>query len=184
MALDTRRGRLFALAPGPARKVVAAIDSEALVPTGGGRLYTIDVRNGSVLRVTAIGRNPTGLAVDDRSGHVFVATTGPLGITTVRSGASASNDAWVEDGGGTLTEVDGASGAIVGTMGVGVLPRLVAVDGATGRVFVASDGGLVRTADPWRWVPGWLRRHIPFVPPPPARSSEPPSLSTVAGSPS
>ena len=184
MALDTRHGRLFALALGPARKVVTAIGGEALVPTGGGRLYTIDAHRGSVLHVTTIGRNPTGLAVDDRSGHVFVATTGPLGLTTVRSSASASSDAWVADGGGTLTEVDGASGAIVDTMGVGGLPRLVAVDEATGRVFVASDGGLVRASDPWRWLPGWLRRYTPFVPPPPARRSEPPSLSTLAGSPS
>ncbi len=75
--------------------------------------------------------------------------------------------AYVAAGGDTLTVLDAGSGAVRRTLYVGPELGAVAVDEATGHVIALSAGGRERVPDPWGWLPAWLRRLLPFVPPPP-----------------
>ena len=42
----------------------------------------------------------------------------------------------------------------------------MAVDEATGHVIGLTFGGQVPIPDRWSWLPPWLRRRLPFLPPP------------------
>lgn len=70
--------------------------------------------------------SPHAVAVDVRTGHVFVTDSGGSGV------------------GGSVHMVDGATGTVLRTVAVGPSPRGVAVDGRTGRVFVANWGHTYR----------------------------------------
>jgi len=72
-----------------------------------------------------VGGYATAVAVDPRTGHAFVAA---------EPAERYSNDP------GTLTTLDLSTGAILHTAPVGVGPRMVVVDSASGRVFVLNDG--------------------------------------------
>jgi len=41
----------------------------------------------------------------------------------------------------------------------------MAVDERTGHVFVLNGPRTVPVPDPWAWLPAWLRRRLPFLPP-------------------
>jgi hypothetical protein len=49
---------------------------------------------------------------------------------------------------------------------VGVAANGMAVDERDGRVFVINGPSSVTLPDPWAWLPVWLRRRVPFLPPP------------------
>jgi len=57
----------------------------------------------------------------------------------------------------------------VQTEGVGANPGAVFVDSGAGRVAVLNQGGPADISDPWRWMPAWLRRLVPLLPPAPPR---------------
>jgi len=139
----------------------------------------VDARSGRVFRA---GRVRAGYEVADmldaRTGHVIRSI--PLAIPMSAIGA-ATVDAHsgrlivVSDGrmngpgsfigSGSVTVVDVPS-SISHRVSVGVHPVAVAVDERTGHVFVVNGGGVVRDADRWGWLPGWLHDKLPFLPPP------------------
>lgn len=72
---------------------------------------------------------PQSIAVDGRSGRVFVVSAGALDATT---GAPR--------GRGWVTVLDGATGRVLNRSTVGVAPAAIAVDAVRGRVFVVNNG--------------------------------------------
>lgn len=66
-AVDTRRGRVF---------VVNTNTNSAFAPRGRGSISVLDARDGAVLRTVAVGVLPTGVAVDEQTGHVVVTSIG------------------------------------------------------------------------------------------------------------
>jgi DNA-binding beta-propeller fold protein YncE len=79
-------------------------------------------------RTVHVGMDAGGLAISERSGHVFVIVPGPH---TGRHYACA----------GTVQMLSARSGALLRTVMVSTGPSQVAVDDTTGRVFILSIGG-------------------------------------------
>jgi YVTN family beta-propeller protein len=170
---------------------------------------TLDISTGAVLGTTPVGRAPQVLAVDTRTGHVFVVNTGDgtVSVLDARSGAllrtvaigpnpramaidERTGRVFVALAGPTspgsvfmsassVRVLDARSGSILRTVTIGPDPRAVAVDEAIGRAFVVSGGGRVRAADAWGGVLLWLRRWLPFLPPLGPRTHWVPSGVTV-----
>jgi DNA-binding beta-propeller fold protein YncE len=79
-------------------------------------------------RTVRVGMDAGGLAVSERTGHVFVIVAGPH---TGRHYACA----------GTVQMLSARSGALLRTVTVSTGPSQIAVDDTTGRVFILSIGG-------------------------------------------
>ena len=156
--INARNGhtlRTIVLGPPPGRVVAVAVDTRAkhvialnLPPTiaGGpqptlGGLAMIDSTTGRLTRTIAL-RNPAALSMDERTGHVLVATDGSIQVR------------------------DGANGGLLRTITTGVSPSAMVVDGRSGRAILIRSDGAARDPDAWAWVPGWLRARLPFVPQP------------------
>jgi DNA-binding beta-propeller fold protein YncE len=140
--LDARSGRVFVI-----------ISSLATGPLPGS-VIVLDARNGAVVRRVPLGGSPGPLVVDERVGRVVVLTRG-----------------WP----GTINHVsilDARTGALLRTLPVGVRANGMAVDERNGHVFVIHGPGFVIVPDSWSWLPAWLRRRLPFLPPP-GRHSRP-----------
>lgn len=130
-------------------------------PTG--RLFTIDgiqgvVRildgaSGRLLGTVSVGGTPANMVIDQLSGQAFLACVGPL------------NQARQPMGNGTVSMLDGRSGAVIRTVAVGRSPFGVAIDPREQRVLVFNNGGQTAPVpDPWSWIPGRLRQVLPFIP--------------------
>lgn len=105
ITVDAQTGRAFVTAPslpGLIGKTVSVLDTSA----------------GTLLRTVAVGANPTGVAVDTRSGHVFVGNA--------------------DDG--TVSMLDARSGVVLRTIAVGGPLGVMAVDATTARLFVPNPG--------------------------------------------
>jgi DNA-binding beta-propeller fold protein YncE len=114
-----------------------------------------DVRTGATLWTYSGAIQALGdFAVDEQTGRVFV----------VDRGATSDSGAHLEAG--AVVVLDGRSGARRSTVPVGVYPGSLVIDASTGHAVVVDDGGLVRVIDSWSWLPAWLRRCLPFFPPP------------------
>jgi len=100
----------------------------------GDTMYTLDTRTGALLGTTAIPFNPLAIGVDNRGGHIFVASAG---------GMKAGSTTFL--GPGTVSMLDARSGTVLRRIRVGVRPNAIAVDGATRRVFIVNGGQLGRT---------------------------------------
>jgi DNA-binding beta-propeller fold protein YncE len=134
--LDVRSGRVF-------------VDVMSLAQgPGPGSIIVLDARSGAVVRRVAVGDDPGPVVVDERVGRVVVLTGGLPG--TINSVSIL--DAW--------------TGAILRTLPVGVAANGMAVDERNGRVVVINGPSSVILPDPWAWLPVWLRRRVPFLPPP------------------
>jgi DNA-binding beta-propeller fold protein YncE len=147
--LDARRGRVFVL-----------ISSFASGPRPGS-VFVLDARNGAVVRKVALAGSPGRVAVDERAGCVVVLTGG-----------------WP----GTINRVsilDARTGALLRTLPVSVAAHAMAVDERTGHVFVINRPGFVIVPDSWAWLPAWLPRRLPFLPPPGRHSRPVPSGVTM-----
>jgi len=104
--------------------------------SGESRITVLDAGSGRVVHVFSLGHRafvPTTYgaplaAVDPRTGRVFVPTSRQLGSDGVPEGP------------GTVTVLDGRSGALLRTLPVGHAPFAVALDGRTRRVFVSNYG--------------------------------------------
>ena len=147
--LDARSGRVF---------VVIRSLAQAPLP---GSIIVLDARNGAVVRRVALGGSPGLVAVDERAGRVIVLTRG-----------------WP----GTINHVsilDARTGAILHTLPVGVAAHAMAVDERNGHVFVINGPGFVILPDSWAWLPSWLRRRLPFLPPPGGHSRSVPAGVTM-----
>jgi DNA-binding beta-propeller fold protein YncE len=158
--LDTRRGVVmrnvavgqgqFAGLPlleGRSGRVFVVIRSGAIGPRPGS-VFVLDARNGAVVRKVALGGSPGRVAVDERAGRVVVLTGGWPG--TINSASI----------------LDARTGAILHTLPVGAAAHGMAVDERNGRVLVINGPGFVILPDSWAWLPAWLRRRLPFLPPP------------------
>ncbi len=162
---DARTGHVFTTTLGPLRVVAMGARNSAArtqVPAGDGSLRMLDARSGALLRSVPIGPFTTGVAVDERRGRVYVLS---VGFADARGGLTRP---------GTLNVVDERSGQIVRTLVVGAVPATLALDRRHDRLLVGCYGAVGGTADdPWGWVPGPVRRLLPFLPRPPAPTSTP-----------
>jgi len=123
LAVDPRTGRAFvALEPVSARAVAAEV---ALV----------DVRRG-VLRIVPVGLNPVAIAIDAHTRRVFVSCSGPL-----------RPDGYEPRGRGSITVLDADTGRLVRTERGVQYPDQLAVDEASGRVFVLNLHRVLNSAD-------------------------------------
>ncbi len=166
MATDARTGHVFVTTQGSAPRAIG-VASVALRPVGLGRVAMLDARTGALLRLIGVGVAPGAVAVDGRSGRVFVANAGPVD----RLGNASEP--------GTVSVLDARSGAVLRTVTVGLDPDSIAVDERAGRAFVVSVGGALRTPDAWGWLPRGLRRWAPFLPPPGPRTRVEPSTVSM-----
>ena len=113
-----------------------------------GSVFVLDARSGTLIRTVALSDSPGPLVVDERAGRVVVLT-----------------GSWP----GTINHVsilDARTGALLRTLPVGVAANGMAVDERNGHVFVINGPGFVTLPDRWAWLPAWLRRRLPFLPPP------------------
>ena len=164
--LDTRTGRLLRTIALPSMPIATAVDEQAghlfvslLGPVtlsdprslGSGMVEMLDERSGAILRVSDVGSMPGPLVVDTQRHRVLVATVGALD--------SAGNPL----GPGTLNVLDAQTGAVIGTIPVGMAPGDIALDERAQRALVLNFGGTVPLPDAWGWLPPQLRRRLPFV---------------------
>lgn len=110
VAVDSRWGRAFVVQQGD-------LDPYNN-PVGSGRVDVIDLRSEKLLPAVTVGMSPVAVAVDERSGHAFVANYGESSVTTL----------------------DVRHGTVLGVVAVGPGPRVMATDGRGGRVLVANEG--------------------------------------------
>jgi YVTN family beta-propeller protein len=149
--LDESTGRVLRTAPITGVPAVLVEDPQSghvfVGPTseGGaiaGRLSVLDATSGAVLRSIDLLRaqgvalgdlDVQGLAVDARTGHVFVAWTGTYQVEPTASGVSM---------------LDAASGALLKRIAVGEFPTAVVVDEQMGHAFVTHRDVVNSTGDP------------------------------------
>jgi len=125
-----------------------------------GSVSVLDTRDGRIVRTLTIGGEPRGLAVDARTGHLFVADaarntvsmfvadTGVLvrRVAVGRSPVGIAVDARtghvfvVNQGSGTVSMLDARSSRTVRTIPVGNIPARIAADPGTGHIFVGNMG--------------------------------------------
>jgi len=157
---DERAGHVFTTTLGSMRLVTTRTPSGTVhtqVPAGWGSLRMLDARSGALLRTVPIGPATTGVAVDARRGRVYVLN---VGVADAHYGLTRP---------GTLSVVDERSGQVVRTLTVGVVPLSLALDRRHDRLLVGCVGAFGGTPDdPWGWVPGPVRRLLPFLPRPSA----------------
>jgi hypothetical protein len=145
--LGPRPGTLAALCLDPrARRVVTL----SLPPYHGGgpspgrvvgQVSLLDPRSGRLLRTVTLAA-PYGLSCDPRTGQILV------------GGAQGAR------------VLDGRTGRLHGTLPTGPF-QAMAVDAQTAQAVLLVERGVAPPADPWAWVPGWLRRRLPLLPAPP-----------------
>lgn len=156
--VDTGRGTLLrtsSVASGPyAIAAVARTGRIFVVGANGASVSVLDAGTGRLLRTVGVGPLPVGVGVDPRADRVYVACQG------------AATNVGLPVGPGSLVVLDARSGAALNSRSVGGVPVAVAVDPATARIVVASRGGMGDASGAATWVPGWLRRWLPFLPAP------------------
>lgn len=157
--LDARTGALLHTAHVGVLPYAVAVDERGgrvfVVNSGSDSVSVLDARTGRVLRTVAVGRDPAAVAVAARTGRVFVANlNGSFPLVPQQNLL----------GPGSISVLDARDGAVVRTVAVGVDPAMVRVDERTGRAFVLNKGGDVPVPDRCAWMPGWLRRKVPFLP--------------------
>lgn len=91
----------------------------------------LDARSGRTLWTTAVGLEPLSLAINGVQDRVFVGDAGQ-GVCTARMGYCRMVS--------TVSTLDGRTGRLLHTAGVGQNPNTMVVDEATGRVFALNMG--------------------------------------------
>ncbi len=162
--LDTRSGRVVrtvSVGPGPMTLAVDERRSRVFVMNGwDDALRLVDTRTGTLLRTTYLGASstvmaapPRALAVDEQRGRVFVTAWGRTGATGLPTGT------------GRVHILDASTGAVQGTITVGVAPVAISVEERSGRAIIVNGGGVVDADGGW---PGQLRRRarqwLPWLP--------------------
>lgn len=118
------------------RTFIATMMTGAGLPVS--RINVLENRTGVLLPPVVVGANLLPLALDRRDDHVVVATSTPANSGIVRL-------------------LDGTTGAIVRSATLGDIPTALAVDGRTGRIFVASGSSGVCTTAECRAQPTIMR---------------------------
>jgi len=114
--VDERHGRVIAI--GRAK-------------SGTGRAVALDTRDGHTLWATTVGLAPLSVAVDTRQDRVFMGDSGRA-VCTARMGYCRMLS--------TVSTLDGRTGQLLRTAGVGQNPNTIVADEATGRVFALNEG--------------------------------------------
>src|SRR5919201_1853783 len=162
LAVDEQTGRVFV-----ANGNNVQVNGRLSVPDGS--VSILDATSGRLVRSVTVGMLPTAVAVDARSGRVFVENKGPVDGNLVPLGN------------GTVTVLDAHSGAVLRTIGVGTYPTALAVDERAGRAFVVNASGTtMRTSQGWcERAVQWLQpARLPWLP----RPATPPLIRSVTGS--
>ncbi len=133
VAIDAHDHRIFVANEGP-------LSFDYALPTRPASVSTLDERTGAVLRTVRVGQGPVSLAFDAPTGRVFVLCAGRVNFADGYSG-----------GGGSVSVLDAATGALLRMLPVGPTPLTVsgsgtsptgrqalAVDPTSGRVYVAA----------------------------------------------
>ena len=157
--LDARSGRVFVVVTKVMRsrtwtRNLALGSGPAPVGARPGSVLVLDAHSGAVVHTVALRDDSVPVVVDERAGRVVALIRG-----------------WP----GTISHVsilDARTGALLRTLPVGVAANGMAVDERKGHVFVINGPGFVILPDRWAWLPAWLRRRLPFLPPP-GRHSRP-----------
>lgn len=169
MALDNQMGQIFVADSGPLAPRVMVHGGVPIplppAPIGAGRVAVLDARSGRLRRTIPLTGIPAGIAVDERLGRVYVANTG-RGRQAVETHTASMSAFDVRDGPGVVVGLDARTGAVMRTTTVGVNPGLLAIDARLGRGYVINDGGPVTMSAALGWIPRWLQRVLPFLPPP------------------
>jgi DNA-binding beta-propeller fold protein YncE len=126
VAVDARAGHAFVIS--------ASMDNRNGGLTGPGRVSVLDARTGTLLRTVTVGLGSGALAVDERTGHAFVANQGRM--------------QWYKNADGTnsyrainpsVSLLDTRTGHLLRTLTLGgQVPYALAADARTSRVFVAT----------------------------------------------
>lgn len=147
-----------------------------------GTVNTLDATSGRLLSSVTVGPNASAPIVDERTGHIFVVYVGGLSMLDARSGRRlattrlrltlANRGAAVDERSGrlyladatngTISIIDGMSGRLRESLQLEHVPTAVVVDGPHRRALIFTGNTQV-TGDAWAWVPGWLRRRVPFL---------------------
>jgi len=128
LAVDTRRGRIFVLNAGSPQDTPTHSLSTGRQPTPS--VSILDATTGHVLHTTPVDPSPAALAVDQRTGRVFVACDGVPGA---------------EESSTAVDVLDAATGTLVATLPLGYAsfgPQALAVDEPAGRVYLSMDQGV------------------------------------------
>jgi len=132
----------------------------------GGVMRVVDGANGRLLRTVSLGAGfvrYNHITVDESSGRVFVASAG-FSPTTGQTRPMPVN--------GSVSVLDGYSGALLRTIRLDAAPDIVAVDARNHRALVFNmGGGTTGAPDPWGWIPSSARRRLPFLPRPRTRTA-------------
>ncbi len=155
--LDSATGRVLGSTPVgrlalPVTPVVDMRTGRVFVANDGGgtgSVSVLDARSGALLRTVTVGPHPFAMAVDGRSGRVFVTSLGAMDAAGYLTGP------------GSVSVLDARGGALLRTLPVGVEPAVIAVDEHAGRAFVVNVAGNSST-DAFALV----RPVLPFAPRP------------------
>lgn len=161
--LDATSGRILRTIPTTLTSTFAALFADEpagrvfLADERTGAVSMLDATSGRILRTVVVAPNIAdgGIAVDRNSGRIVVVSGGALDHSGNFTGV------------GSASVLNGHGGSIVKTVSVGVNPDQVFIDETMGRAVVVNAGGPATLSDTWGWMPSWLRRLAPFVPPPP-----------------
>jgi len=185
LAVDEAKGRVFVALPGPtvkrsayaATSVYSGVGFENWLPSGNGYVRVLDATTGMVIvKGIPVGVAPVALAVDARRGRVLALNAGARDEYMLDSGHVLHLRA-PSTAPSSISVLDAARARVTRTIGLDtrMAPQSLALDVASGRAFVAVDGGVagVSVADPLAWLPSVLRRRLP---------APRPATRTVSGS--
>jgi len=131
-----------------------------------GVVSMVDGASGRLLRTVNPGggfNHYSNITVDESSGRVFVASAGYSPAIGQTRQAPAN---------GSVSVLDGYSGALLRTIRLDTVPVTVDVDARNHRALVFNmGGGTTGAPDPWGWIPSSARQRLPFLPRPRTRTA-------------
>ncbi len=117
-AVDERTGRVYAALGGPGIPSASVTTSQIAV---------LDGWTGAVVRRIGVADNPTAVTVDSRTGYIFVASVGAVGLNSEPTGY------------GVLSVLERANGALRHRMSIGIFPSAMAIDPVARRLLVDNE---------------------------------------------
>jgi len=173
--LDARSGRLVSRSSGRSGWVGPPVVDEQsgvvlLTDVARRTVDVVDGMRGRVLRSLRTGFAPGSVAVDGRSGHVYVL-----------DGGAFDPRRQVFTGTALLRVFDERTGRLLRAIALGPgFGRRIDIDARTRRAVILVVGGApVSRPDPWGWLPPWARRALPFVPRPAGVQVAPSTLTVI-----
>jgi YVTN family beta-propeller protein len=196
--LDGHSGQVLrttSVGEGPLAVAIVASLKRIFVANGGhwrnsyqvtrGTVSVLDERTGAVVHTVSVGRSPGPLAIDERTGYVFVTNEGDNSVSTVDATSGrvvrtvplgqppraiavdqhrdrvvvlASEEFVPAASAGQVQVLDGRTGRLLHTVAVGADVTALALDERTGKVFATALNvyGMPAGSDTTRWLRAWL----------------------------